>query len=148
VGIALIRTTSNREWVSKLYVLPRGFTELTTCSQVLQGSRLESPDVRIYRRVQESSRSTTGSSLSLHCFERQSPRYEDERSGITVIRNQAQLGKDDGHEDSKTRRPKRNGLTTMLLSKIWFQQRRTPFLGASRPGRRSSNPRKSGIFNR
>jgi hypothetical protein len=41
MGIALIRTTSNREWVSKLYVLIRGFTKLTTCSKVLQGSRVD-----------------------------------------------------------------------------------------------------------
>ena len=33
MGIALIRTTSNREWVNKLYVLLRGFTELTTNSR-------------------------------------------------------------------------------------------------------------------
>jgi hypothetical protein len=45
--------------------------------------------------------------LSLHRFERQSPRHEDEQSGITAIRNQARLGKDAGHKDSKPRRPER-----------------------------------------
>jgi hypothetical protein len=103
MGIALIRTTSSREWVSKLYVLPRGFTKLATCSQVLQGSILESPDVKIYRRFQDPSRPTTGSSL----FERQIPHREDEGSGIAGIRNQARLGKDAGHKNAKTKRPER-----------------------------------------
>jgi hypothetical protein len=80
-----MHTTSKSEWVRSLFFPLCGFTELTTCSQVLQGSRLESPDDRIYRRFQEPSRPTTGSSLSLHRFERQSPRHEDERSGITAI---------------------------------------------------------------
>jgi len=58
----LIHTTSNREWVRSLF-FPRGFIELKTCRQVLQGSRVEGPDVRIYQRFQKPSRPTTRSSL-------------------------------------------------------------------------------------